>query len=310
MHPEQADAAFRRLDENAVRRWPLPMPRSDGDKEERGRALIVAGSSEMPGVAVLCASAALRAGAGKVTIATGAATAAMVALAMPECRVLGLREIASGGFVADAALEAAVESHDAILIGPGMQDEGAVLDLVGAVSTRGAMFVLDALAMGAVRTARGASRDLAQDAEQGLDSIDAAILITPHAGELAHLTGKQKDDISADAQGAALTAARQWGAIVALKGATTHIATPAARGWWHSGGSIGLSASGTGDTLAGIIVGLAARGAPLEQAAAWAVVLHALAGKRLESRFGPLGYLAREIAGEIPALLHELRVPD
>ena len=95
--------------------------------------------------------------------------------------------------------------------------------------------------------------------------------------------------------------------MVALKGATTHIAAPDGRLWRHDGGNVGLASSGSGDTLSGIIAGLAARGAPLEQACAWGVALHARAGERLAQRIGPLGYLAREIAGEVPALLHELR---
>ena len=70
---------------------------------------------------------------------------------------------------------------------------------------------------------------------------------------------------------------------------------------------MGLGVSGSGDALAGIIVGLAARGATLEQAAAWGVLMHARAGARLESRFGPLGYRAAEIVDEIPALMHGLR---
>jgi NAD(P)H-hydrate repair Nnr-like enzyme with NAD(P)H-hydrate dehydratase domain len=91
-----------------------------------------------------------------------------------------------------------------------------------------------------------------------------------------------------------------------MKGSTTFIAAPEGEVWRHDGGNAGLGTSGSGDTLAGIIVGLAARGAPLEQAGAWGVALHARAGVRLAERFGPLGYLAREIAAEIPALMHAL----
>jgi NAD(P)H-hydrate repair Nnr-like enzyme with NAD(P)H-hydrate dehydratase domain len=94
--------------------------------------------------------------------------------------------------------------------------------------------------------------------------------------------------------------------VVALKGATTVLATPDGKLWQHQGGNAGLAISGSGDTLAGIIVGLLARGASLEQAAAWGVVLHAAAGEQLALRCGPLGYLARELAAEVPALLRIL----
>jgi NAD(P)H-hydrate repair Nnr-like enzyme with NAD(P)H-hydrate dehydratase domain len=104
-----------------------------------------------------------------------------------------------------------------------------------------------------------------------------------------------------------LQAARNWNAVVALKGATTFIASPRGQVWRHSGGQPGLATSGSGDVLAGVIAGLAAQGAPLEQAGAWGVVLHAMAGARLARKLGPLGYLARELAGEIPALMKALR---
>jgi NAD(P)H-hydrate repair Nnr-like enzyme with NAD(P)H-hydrate dehydratase domain len=93
---------------------------------------------------------------------------------------------------------------------------------------------------------------------------------------------------------------------VALKGALTVIAAPSGMQWCHRGGNSGLAISGSGDVLAGLIAGLAARGASLEQAAAWGVALHAMAGEQLALKHGPLGYLAREISGEIPALLRAL----
>ena len=83
-------------------------------------------------------------------------------------------------------------------------------------------------------------------------------------------------------------------------------ATADGRQWCHAGGNTGLAISGSGDVLAGLIAGLAARGAPLEQAAAWGVALHAMAGEQLALRHGPLGYLAREISAEVPALLRAL----
>ena len=136
--------------------------------------------------------------------------------------------------------------------------------------------------------------------------FDQPVLLTPHAGELAQLMGLSKDAVLADPHACAMDAARRWNAIVALKGALTVIAMPDGTSWTHAGGNIGLAISGSGDTLAGIITGLAARGAPLEQACAWGIALHALAGEQLALRFGILGYLAREIPAEIPALLRNL----
>ena len=301
--PEQAPMA---VDDALLRAWPLPMPSADGDKEERGRLLVIGGSRQMPGAVILAATAAMRAGAGKLAIATGASVAQLVALAIPESRVIGLRETGEGGIVADAAvaLESLEGRLDAVLIGPGMQDEPAICDFVHALLPMldGVSVILDAAAMGVVCEA--AAKD--GNGEGFLGRYGAQVLVTPHAGEMAHLSGASKEEVAADPEGIARRMAQRWRATVALKGPVTHIATPDGRLWKHVGGNVGLAASGSGDTLAGIIVGLAARGAPLEQAAAWGVALHARAGDRLAEQTGPLGYLTRDLAAQVPMLMHSL----
>jgi ADP-dependent NAD(P)H-hydrate dehydratase len=297
------------VDDEALRRWPLPMPGDDGDKEERGRLLIIGGSSQMPGAVILAGNAALRAGAGKVAIATGRSIAPLVALAIPESRVIALDETPAGGIQASAAsaLESLLGKLDAVLVGPGMQDEPAVCDLVRALLPKlgGMSVVLDAAAMGVVCDA--AQPQSQPQAEFFLGRHDVRVLLTPHAGEMAHLTGEAKEEIAGNPAAIACRMATRWGATLALKGPVTHIATPDGRLWRHEGGSIGLAVSGSGDTLAGIIIGLAARGAPLEQAGAWGVALHARAGDRLAQASGPLGYLARDLPAQVPMLMHALR---
>ncbi len=291
------------IDAQALRGWPLPMPSTEGDKEARGHVLVLGGSSEMPGAVILAATAALRAGAGKLTIATGASVAQLVALAIPEARVIGLRETAEGGFARDAVaeLDPLADKVSAILIGPGMQDEIATAELVRALLPRldGASVVLDACAMGIV-----INPDLDDDECQPF-RFAHPVVITPHAGEMAHLTGNTKEEIAANPDAMAGGAAQTWNAVVALKGARTVISAPNGDMWQHEGGNVGLAISGSGDVLAGIIAGLAARGATLEQATCWGVALHALAGDRLAARIGPLGYLARELPDEIPSLLEQ-----
>jgi hydroxyethylthiazole kinase-like uncharacterized protein yjeF len=132
------------------------------------------------------------------------------------------------------------------------------------------------------------------------------VLLTPHAGEMAHLCGSDKAAIEADPGPAALQAARRWQAVVALKGAATMLAAPDGSLWRHEAAVPGLATAGSGDVLAGLIAGLAARGATLLQAAAWGVALHARAGQRLARQHGSLGYLASELAAEVPALLEAL----
>jgi ADP-dependent NAD(P)H-hydrate dehydratase len=295
------------IDDALLRAWPLPMPSDEGDKEERGRLLVIGGSRQMPGAVILAATAAMRAGAGKLAIATGASVAQLVALAIPESRVIGLTETDEGGIAtaAAAALESMKGRLDAVLIGPGMLDEPAVCDFVHALMPMldGVNVILDAAAMGVVRNDGADSGK----GEGFLGRYGAQVLLTPHAGEMAHLSGASKEDVAADPQGMALRMAQRWQATVALKGPVTNIATPDGRLWKHEGGNVGLAASGSGDTLAGIVVGLAARGAPLEQAGAWGVALHARAGDRLAERTGPLGFLTRDLAAEVPMLMHALR---
>jgi ADP-dependent NAD(P)H-hydrate dehydratase len=290
------------VDAAALRGWPLPMPSAEGDKEARGHVLVLGGSREMPGAVILAATAALRAGAGKLTIATGASVAQLVALAIPEARVIGLQETPQGGFTRDcvAELDPLADKVSAILIGPGMQDEIATAELVRALLPRldGVSVVLDACAMGIVL-----NPDLDEDAPPF--RFAQPVVLTPHAGEMAHLTGNTKEDIGANTEAMAGGAAQTWHAVVALKGARTLVAAPNGDMWQHEGGNVGLASSGSGDVLAGIIAGLAARGATLEQASCWGVALHALAGERLAARLGPLGYLAREIPDEIPSLLEQ-----
>ncbi|MBV7535073.1 NAD(P)H-hydrate dehydratase [Duganella sp. sic0402] len=286
-----------------LRDWPLPMPQAEADKEARGYVLIIAGSTEMPGAVLLAATAALRAGAGKLVIATASSVAPQVGVAVPEARVIGLAETPDGGLLADNAdrLHQACQQASAVLIGPGMQDQAACCKLVRAMLPHCAdkPLILDAAGMSI------ASRD-ADCGPDGPFRFHTPVMLTPHAGELASLTGADKNDIRSQPDAAARLAAQRWQATVVLKGALTIIADANTQQWRHEGGNTGLAISGSGDVLAGIITGLAARGATLEQAAAWGVALHAMAGEQLALKHGPLGYLAREISNEIPALLRTL----
>jgi hydroxyethylthiazole kinase-like uncharacterized protein yjeF len=298
------------VDTALLRSWPVPMPAVEGDKEIRGHVLVLGGSCEMPGAVILAATAALRAGAGKLTIATGQSVAQLVALAMPEARVIGLLEHASAGFSMDAlaCLDPLAERVDTLLVGPGMRDEPATAALVHALLPRfeaaGSSIVLDACAMGTLL------HPPAHWPAGRAWRFERPVILTPHAGEMAHLTGIAKDEINAAPDPRALEAAQAWNAVLALKGARTVIATPDGTLYQHEGGNVGLAISGSGDVLAGIIAGLAARGAPLDQAACWGVALHARAGERLAERMGTLGYLAREISQEIPALLEQIAGKD
>jgi NAD(P)H-hydrate repair Nnr-like enzyme with NAD(P)H-hydrate dehydratase domain len=142
------------------------------------------------------------------------------------------------------------------------------------------------------------------------EDIGAATLFTPHAGEAARLLGVAKEEICGAPERFALLAAERWRSVVALKGSHTCVAHPDGRRWSHHAHCPGLGTSGSGDVLAGIIAGLAARGASLVQAAAWGVAIHARAGQRLSRRVGVLGFLARELLAEIPRAAADIQAND
>jgi hydroxyethylthiazole kinase-like uncharacterized protein yjeF len=280
------------LDQALLRRWPLPSAESSQSKEDRGRVLVIAGAATVPGACLLAGIAALRAGAGKLQLAVVEPAAMPLAVRLPEAKVMPMPVDEAGEMRAlpEAVLQAAAAS-DAVVFGPGMAAGPAMVSALAQLCEHTDVpIVLDA---GALDAYRGRSHPRA--------------VLTPHPGEMARMTGTPVEALRDDAAGIATRHARAHGHVLVLKGSTTHIAAPDGRVWIHRGGSAGLGTSGSGDVLAGVLGGLLARGAAIEQAACWAVALHAGAGRRLEQRHGPLGLLAREIAGEVPALMHSLR---
>ena len=282
-----------------LRDWPLPQPKP-GSKDDRGKVLVVAGSAELPGTAVLAGAAVLRVGAGRLQIATVESCAVAIGVAMPEARVIPLTEVSDGGAAAEAALTKLTpraEKVDAVLIGTGMtvgaDTTALTLGLRRAVPDL--PFVFDAAATTQLR-----------DHADAIRAAGGGGVITPHAGEAARLLGKTREEIEADPLASAREIADLLGVVVVMKGAETHIVAPDGQVWLFRGGCVGLATSGSGDVLGGLIAGLLARGADPAQAAAWGVSLHGEAGQVLEGRIGPLGFLARELAGEVPRLLHRL----
>ena len=283
-----------------LRRWALPQPEEDGDKEERGRVLVVGGERETPGAIVLAAEAALRAGAGKLRVAAPRGISQAVAAAVPEARVFSLPETGTGVISERAAgkIVGLAGGVQCVLVGPGMIDERAAARLLKKVLPRieGATVILDAAALACLK-------------EPGRNPRphDSRIVLTPNADEMAELLGESLSSIKRDPPACARRAARDFRAVVALKGEETLIASHAdPRTYVNRAGNVGLATSGSGDVLAGLVAGLAARGASPLQAAVWGVYLHARAGDKLAQRVGPLGYLARELAREVPRLMSGL----
>lgn len=285
-----------RLTPARIRTLPLPALDDSADKEARGRVLLVGGCAENPGGLLLAATAALRAGAGKLQLATADSVAAAVAVAVPEARVFALPASGTEGIDPRAARRIAElgDAVDALLIGPGLVDEDAAARLTRGVlkRVRAPAVVLDAGALAALRAE-----------PRALAHLDGRAVLTPHAGEMAQLLGMERDQVEADPDDAARRAASTFGATVALKGAETVIAAPDGRIFRYTRGGAGLGTSGSGDVLAGIVAGLLARRADPLRAAAWGVFLHGEAGNALALRHGAVGLLARELAAEVPSIL-------
>ncbi|NJC03751.1 hydroxyethylthiazole kinase-like uncharacterized protein yjeF [Xanthomonas sp. 3272] len=280
----------RMLTAAALRAMPLPAP--GGDKEQRGRVLIVGGSMRVPGAVLLAGEAALRTGAGKLQIATAASVAPGMALAVPEALVLGLAQNGQGEIVrGHRALDGVMAACDAAVIGPGMASSATTMAMVRRAAEQAVCtLVLDAGAL---------SRGLRAP-------IGRPFVLTPHAGEMATLAGDDKAEVEAAPSAYALKFAQKLRSVVIVKGVDSFIAGPDGVVWMHRGGASGLGTSGSGDVLAGLIAGFAARGCDALTAALWGVFVHAAAGRQLARRIGSVGFLARELGLEVPGILDRL----
>lgn len=285
-----------------LRNWPLP-PTGSG-KLERGTVLVIGGSRKTPGAVLLAGTAALRAGAGRLTLAVAESTAAALAVAVPEAGVIGLPETSSGSVrsTAHEALQPELEAADAVLIGPGLDDPDETVQLLRNLSGKGRIredqaIVLDAYALGILK-------QLLPDIQPWAGHL----ILTPNPTELGLLLGRDPEDIRNDVA----EVSGMYHAVVSCQGviAQSRNTDPPETGsttcWEITTGSGGLGTSGSGDVLAGTIAGLRARGTTDAQAACWGSHLHAAAGDRLASRKGSPGYLARELADELPPLMMEL----
>lgn len=274
---------------------PLPVHDDSDVKQSRGTVLVVGGTSETAGALVLAGVAALRVGAGRLRIMTVESVSPALQAAVPEARVIGLRADDRGNIDPSEAprISEKAARADAVVIGPGVLAAEATIPLVDGVmnSKTNGVVIVDAGAVAAVgRNLRLASR------------LPGRVILTPNEGEMRHLDHLQEGS----PHERAIAAAAATGCIVVLRAPVTWVATPDGDLFVHRGGTVGLATSGSGDVAAGIFGGLAARGAPPLAAAVWAPYLHGRAGERLSERVGAIGFLAREILDELPAVLAEL----
>jgi len=283
----------RTLDLAELKRHPLP-PIAEGDKDSHGKLLVIAGTREIPGAAMITANAALRAGAGKISIATVDSVAPQLGMAVPEARVMPMPEDRKGGFARScvAQLASHAADYDAVVAGPGMSPTPVATSLAAELCKTGLPVALDAALL----------HGLAPAVHHARAAYVPPILL-PHAGEMASLLDCSEEYAEQNQLDCGLQAARHYEALVLAKGPKSYVVTPDGEAWKFGGGGPGLGVSGSGDTLAGILGGLLARGAAPSTALLWAVWLHGEAGAALATKIGPVGFFAREISAEVPGLL-------
>lgn len=281
----------------------------DSFKNTHGHALVVAGSREMTGAAVLCAEAAMRSGAGLVTVAAPASAVAPIASRVtPEVMTVELPETERGATSAEAFDRVArlAGRADVIAVGPGLTTNDSTRSFVRALAgLRTLPLVIDADALNA----------LAPWAADLRGSAELPLVLTPHEGEMRRLVGVGADD--RDALHDRVRAAREFATahelIVVLKGSRTLVAAPDGRVFVNPTGNAGLGTAGAGDTLTGIIAGFIAqaRGTLRERADVLAAVIAAvyvggLAGDLAARERGVRTMIASDISRHLSAALHAL----
>ena len=284
-----------RLDDAAAAAL-LPERDPRGHKGTFGRVVVVAGSLDFAGAALMAGAAALRAGSGLVTLAVPASLQPLLAGRVPELITYGLPELAPHEVdPREAAAELGELSADALLLGPGLKPAAGATRLVQLlVASDGAPSVVDAGALAALSTLPRWWRRLGR-----------SVIVTPHPGEFARL-GREAGSTDRSRAEAAVAAARDWGVVVVLKGAGTVIAAPDGKVVTAPFEVPLLGSGGTGDILAGIIASLAGQGLPAFDAAALGVYLHGRAGELSSAELGDAGLMATDLLPLIPRVRHSL----
>jgi ADP-dependent NAD(P)H-hydrate dehydratase / NAD(P)H-hydrate epimerase len=279
----------------------LPARPSRAHKGDFGRLLVIAGSIDYPGAALLTALGAMRAGAGLVRVAAADSVVARLAGSIPELTWMALDEeapglIAPGGW---RRLTSEAPSFDAIVIGPGLGSQPATQrrarQLIGALDRPG---VVDADGLNALASG-----------PRWWQSMRAAMVLTPHPGEFAGLAGRAAPDADDD-EGRAVAAAEaalRWDQVVVLKGAHTVVAEPGGQRLASAIATPALATAGSGDVLAGAIGAFLAAGVEPFAAAACGVAVHGAAGLIAADRIGSAGVMARDIAALLPEAIGQLR---
>ena len=280
----------------------LPARPADSHKGTFGRALLVAGSPQYPGAALLATNAATRSGAGLVELATESSVYDLVVGAVPEAIYTPLAESNSRELDSSESARQVIDRAAAatsVLIGPGFGTSVNKSILTRTLAKQAPCLpplVIDADAL-----------NILAGTYRWWETLPQSTIVTPHPGEMARLLDQSTTEVQADRLGAAKCAAEKWGVNVVLKGAATLIVSPAGRVRISPFVNAGLAKGGTGDVLAGLASGLLAQmpDRPFD-AASLAVYVHGLAGEIARRSKGEIGMRAGDVINAIPDAFIEL----
>ena len=267
-------------------------------KGHAGHVLILAGSPGKSGAAAMAANAAMRAGAGLVTLGFPESLNSVLETMVTEPMTVGLPETDQGALDESACdkVRSLIEDKRCLAVGPG----------IGTAASTGRLLarLIEESPVPMVIDADGLNLIAADTAV--LSRCNAPMVLTPHPGEMARLCGLSTARVQEDRIGHARNFAQQYGVHLVLKGAATVVARPDGTVFLNATGNPGMATGGMGDVLTGLIAGLIAQGVEISLAARAAVYLHGLAADRLQSQKAPVGYLATEVMDTLPAAIKAL----
>lgn len=294
----------------------IPVRRGNCHKGQAGRVAVIAGSPGFTGAAALCSEAAVRGGAGLVSLYTPAEVELLPAERLTEVMVskIAISDLQNEGTIAKSSeqysgkfcdrkmiksleqLQEKLSAVNAVAIGPGLGTDAATAEAIRKfVSSTDKICVVDADAL----TALGGHTEI-------LAGCKASLILTPHPGEMSALTGLSIEEVEKNRIELAGTCAEKWQCVLVLKGAPTVTALPDGKVFINNTGNAAMATGGSGDVLAGIIAALAAQGLAAEDAAVAAVYLHGLAGD-MAAQDIEAGMKAGDIIDALPFARTELR---
>jgi hydroxyethylthiazole kinase-like uncharacterized protein yjeF len=286
----------------------LPERSPMANKGTFGKVMVLAGSINYIGAPYLACNAAMRVGAGLVTLAATGRLQSILANKLTEVTYLPLPEVRPWIISPEALrlLFRQLEQYNVLLIGCGMGQHETTVRFIRSVL----------LTHPKAKTAKPKLPYVVLDAD-GLNALAAVpkwwelmpedAVLTPHPGEMARLTGMTVDEVQLDRMGLAKRMAGEWHKTIVLKGAHTVVAAPDGRAQISHVANAGLASAGTGDVLSGVIAGLLAQGMNIFDAAAAGVYVHGMAGEAVKERLGDAGMVASDLLPELPLVIKRLK---